>query len=193
VRLEVFVPVFFDNGQVYFGDKFPTEGLNELNTRIPPELYPRNWGTYTFSNGKGVLKMPFADIPFRIENNKLTVTKNQMDWHFYKLNAVDGARFSGTYTMSESYGIHPVITFTADGKFNDNGVIRTLLHEGNTCINPAVKPGSGTYEVEDHSITFNYADGRKIKIAFLGTGYDRNNPSPPILRMSFNEDPMNRQ
>ena len=193
VRLEVFSPIFFTNGQVYFGNKFPTEGLDGLNSRIPPELYPRNWGTYTFSNGKGVLKMLFADIPFRTEGDKIIVTKNQRDWPFYKLNSVDGAKFSGTYKMSESYEKIPIITFTADGKFTDDGVVRTLYHNGTNCVNPGFVPGSGNYTVKDFTVTFNYTDGRKVKIAFFGTDYDKSNPSPPTLRMSFNEDPMNRQ
>lgn len=193
VRLEVFSPIFLTNGQVYFGNKFPTEGLDELNTRIPPELYPRNWGTYTFTNGKGILKMPFADIPFRIENDKLIVTKNQRDWPFYKLNSVDGAKFNGTYKMSESYGIIPVITFTVEGQFTDNGVIRVLYHEGTNCINPGFIAGSGTYEVKNYSILFNYTDGRKIKLAFMGTGYDKSNSSPSKLQMSFDENTLTRQ
>lgn len=193
VRLEVFSPIFLTNGQVYFGPKFPTEGLDGLNTRIPPELYPRNWGTYTFSNGSGVLQMPFANIPFRTQGDKLIVTKNQRDWPFYKLNSVDGARFNGTYVMSESYEKIPIITFTADGRFTDNGVIRTLYHENTNCINPGFVPGSGTYEVKNYTVLFSYTDGRKVKIAFLGTDYDKTNPAPPVLRMSFNEDPMRRQ
>ncbi len=193
VRLEVFSPIFFNNGQVYFGNKFPTEGLDDFNSRIAPELYPRNWGTYTFNNGNGMLKMPFAEIPFRTQGDKIIVTKNQRDWPFYKLNSVDGAKFSGTYKMSESYEIIPVITFTADGRFTDNGVVRTLYHDGTNCINPGFVPGSGNYTVKDFTVTFNYTDGRKVKIAFLGTDYDKSNPSPATLRMSFNEDPMNRQ
>jgi hypothetical protein len=167
--------------------------LDGLNSRIPPELYPRNWGTYSFSNGKGVFKMPFAEIPFKIVGDKLIVTKNQRDWPFYKLKSVDGARFSGTYKMSESYEMIPIISFTPDGKFTDNGVVRVLYHDNTTCINPGFKPGSGTYSVKDFTVTFNYNDGRKVKIAFLGTDYDKNNPSPPTLRMSFNDDPMTRQ
>ncbi len=193
VRLEVFSPIFFNNGQVYFGNKFPTEGLDDFNSRIAPELYPRNWGTYTFNNGNGMLKMPFAEIPFRTQGDKIIVTKNQRDWPFYKLNSVDGAKFSGTYKMSESYEIIPVITFTADGRFTDNGVVRTLYHDGTNCINPGFVPGSGNYTVKDFTVTFNYTDGRKVKIAFLGTDYDKSNPSPATLRMSFNEDPMNKQ
>lgn len=193
VRLEVFSPIFFDNGQVYFGNKFPTEGLDELNSRIPPELYPRNWGTYTFSNGSGVLQMPFANIPFRIQGDKLIVTKNQRDWPFYKLNSVDGARFNGTYKMSESYEMIPVISFTSDGKFTDKGVVRVLGHEGTNCINEGYVSGSGTYEVKNYTVIFKYTDGRKIRIAFLGADYDKSQLSPATIRMSYNEDPMTRQ
>ncbi len=193
VRLEVFKPIFFTNGQVYFGPKFPTEGLHELDSRILPELHPRDWGTYTFSNGKGILNMPFAEIPIRTEGDKLIVTKNQRDWPLYKINSVDDATFNGTYTMSESNGERPIITFTPDGKFTDNGAIRNLFHDGNTCVNPGFIPGSGTYEVKDFTVTFNYNDKRKVKIAFLGTGYDKSKTGPPTLRMSFNDDPMNRQ
>ena len=81
-KLDVYSPIFFTNGQVYFGNKFPTEGLDGVNSRTLAELNQRNWATYTFSNGRGVLKMSFGDIPFRTEANKLIVTKNQMDWHF---------------------------------------------------------------------------------------------------------------
>ena len=193
IRYNVFSPIFLSNGQAYFGPKFPTDGLNGLDSRIPPELYRRDWGTYTFSNGRGVLKMPYADIPMRMEGNTFIITANQTDHKFYQLPSVDGARFNGTYVMSEAFGKIPVITFTADGRFTDNGAIRILYHEYNDCINPGLTPGSGTYEVKDYSIIFNYTDGRKIKIAFLGTEYDKSNQSPATLRMSANEDPMTRQ
>jgi len=193
LRLEVFSAIFFDNGQVYFGSKFPIEGLDELNSLIQPEVNPYSWRTYTFSNGRGNLKMLYADIPFRMEGNKLIITKNQTDWPFYQLPSVDGARFNGTYVKSQSSDIIPAITFTADGRFTDNGVVGALYYDGIVCVNPGVKPGSGTYEVKNHTIIFNYADGRKVKIAFRGTGYDKKDKSPATLRMSFNEDTITRQ
>lgn len=192
-KIDAYYLIFLNNGQVYFGPKFPTEGFNGLNTRIPPELYRRDWKTYTYSNGSGNLKMIFADIPFRTKVDQIIVTKNQRDWAFGKVKPVDGARINGTYVMSKSYEIIPVINFTADGKFTDNGVIRVLYHEYTNCVNAGFRPGSGTYDVKDYTITFNYTDGRKVKLAFLGTDYDKSNPSPPVLRMSFNNDPMNRQ
>ncbi len=193
LRLEVFSPIFFNNGQVYFGHIFPLEGLVGVNTRIPAELNTRHWGTYTFSGGRGIIKLPFANIPFRMEGNKLIITKNQTDWAFYRLNSVDGATFNGTYILSEVNGKIPSITFTFDGRFSDNGAIKEMYHEYISCLNPAATPGSGTYEVKDYSILFTYSDGRKIKLAFLGAGYTKDNPSPTTLRMSYNEDKLIRQ
>lgn len=180
--------IFFSNGQAYFGKNFPAEGLDELNTWIAAENNRRDWGTYTFSNGKGVLKMPYGDIPLRLDNNKLTITTNKTDHVYIKQNPVDGAKLNGTYTLSEWNGIIPSITFTPDGKFIDRGAMRVLYHEYVDCLNPGVNPGSGTYEVKNHSIIFFYSDRRKIKIAFTGTGFDKIHTSPASLTLSFNED-----
>src|SRR5204862_647179 len=57
--------IVFSNGQALFQNNFPVEGLDELNTWIGAENNRRDWGTYTFSNGRGVLKLPYADIPLR--------------------------------------------------------------------------------------------------------------------------------
>ena len=193
LRYSVYTPLFLPNGQAYFGAKFPSEGLYETDTRVPAELYRRDWGFYSYSNGKGVLKMPYGELPLRMEGKTLIITANNTDHKFYQLPSVNGAKFNGTYIMTEAYGKIPSITFSADGKFSDNGAIRVLTHEYNDCINPGLTPGSGSYTVQDYTITFNYNDGRKIKIAFLGTEYDINNQSPAVLRMSNNEDPMTRR
>lgn len=193
LRYNVYTPVFLSNGQAYFGPKFPSGGLDGLDTRIPAEINRRDWGLYNFSNGTGILKMPYADIPLRMEGRTLIITANQTVHKFYQLPPVDGAKFNGTYVMSEAFGKIPAITFTAAGGFNDNGAIRVLCHEYNDCINPGLAPGSGTYEVKDYSVIFHYTDGRIIKIAFLGTEFDINNQSPAILRMSNNEDPLTKR
>ncbi|MEO5942406.1 MAG: hypothetical protein ABIP30_15585 [Ferruginibacter sp.] len=193
VRLEVFSPIFLDNGQVYFGNKFPTQGFDGVNSRTLAELNKRDWATYTFSNGRGILKMQFGDIPFRTEGTKLIVTKNQREWPFYKLESVNGARFSGTYVMSQSYGKIPSINFASNGKFTDNGAVKILCHDYIDCVNPSTAPGSGTYEVKNYTIYFSYTDGREIKIAFPGNRYDKSNPSPSTLQMSYNEDKLTKQ
>jgi hypothetical protein len=193
IRYNVYLPIFLTNGQAYFGPKFPGEGLDALDTRVLSELHRRDWGTYTFSNGRGILKMPYADIPLRMEGDKLIITANKTDHKFFQMPSVDGARFNGTYVMSKAYEKIPVISFTADGRFIDKGAIKVLCHEYSDCLNPGLLPGSGTYEVKNYSILFNYTDGRKIKIAFLGTGYKINNQSPATLAMSSNDDDLRRQ
>ncbi len=193
IRYDVFTPVFFSNGQAFFGPHFLSGGLDGLDSRIPPELHRRDWGTYTFSNGKGILKMPYADIPLRMEGDKLVIRANQTDHRFYQLPDVDGARFNGTYTLEAVNGKIPSVTFTGDGRFTDQGAVKVLYHEYIDCINAALLPGSGIYEVKDHTITFHYTDGRKIKIAFLGAEYSRSNPSPATILMSSNEDRLVRQ
>ena len=168
-------------------------GLAGVNSQLPPQLNNRDWGSYTFSNGSGTIQMPYGKIPMRKEGNQIILTKNQKDWPFYHLPSVDGATFNGTYYMSAVNGRIPSISFTSNGNFTDNGALKELYHEYISCLNPAVTPGSGSYEVNDFTISFNYNDGRKIKLAFLGAGYDINNKSPATLRMSSNEDPMTRQ
>lgn len=193
VRYKVFTPIFLSNGQAYFGTKFPADGLHEFNTWIRAENHRRDWGTYTFSNGRGVLKLPYGDLPLRMENNKFIIRVNNTDHAFRKLNSVDGAKFDGTYVMNETYGKIPVITFSADGRFTDKGAIKALHHVSDDCSNPTLAPGSGVYEVKDHSIVFSFSDGRKVKVAFLGSGYDIKNRSPAMMTMGFNEDEMRRQ
>jgi hypothetical protein len=178
--------IFFSNGQAFFGNNFPVEGLDELDTWIKAENNRRDWGTWNFSNGKGMLKLPYANMPLRVEGNKLIITTNKTDHAFIKLTPVDGIMFQGNYLMSEAYGTRPSIQFTAAGTFMDKGAIRVLYHEYIDCLNPAINPGSGKYEIRNHSVVFKYNDGRKIKIAFTGAGYNKNDPSKLVL--SFNHD-----
>ena len=187
--------IFFSNGQACFVSNFPAQGLDGLNSWVRAEQNRRDWGTYTYSNGRGVLKMPYGDIPLRMENSKLVLTTNSTDHGFINIRSVDGARFNGTYAFSsknflgEETGKTPLISFTADGNFTDNGGISIMNHSTVSCLNEAKEPGSGTYEVKNYSVIFNYSDGRKIRIAFLGSGYDKNDQSPAVLAFSTNEDP----
>jgi len=191
-ELKVLQLIFFTNGQAYFGKNFPVEGLDELNTWIMAENNRRDWGTYTFSNGRGVLKMPYGDIPLRLDNDKLTITTNKTDHVYIKQHTVDGAKLNGTYELSEWNGTIPTISFTPDGKFVDKGGVRVLYHEYVDCLNEALTPGSGVYEVKNNSMMFNYSDGRRIKIAFPGADFDISNSSPETLILSYNFDVMKK-
>jgi len=193
-ELKVKQLILFSNGQAYFGQNFPLEGLDEINTLIKAENNPRDWGSYSFNSGRGLLKLPYGEIPMRVENDRLVITTKKTDHAFIRLNDVEYVKFSGTYVMQEWNGTIPTVSFTSDGKFTDKGVIRVLYHEYVDCLNPALAPGSGTYELKNHSIIFQYNDGRKIKIAFTEAGFDKSNADPSAkLVFAFNNDVLRRK
>ena len=192
-ELKVKQLILFANGQAYFGKNFPLEGLDGINTLIKAENNPRDWGVYSFNSGRGLLKLPYGEIPMRVENDRLVITTNKTDHGFIRLNDVDYVKFNGTYVMSEWNGTIPTVTFTHDGKFIDKGAIRVLYHEYVDCLNPALAPGSGIYELKNHSIIFQYSDGRKIKIAFTEAGFDKNNAdASSTIVVGFNNDVLKR-
>lgn len=193
LRYDVFSAMFLSNGQAYFGTRFPSVGLDGFNARVAAENNRRDWGTYTFSNGKGMLKLPYAEIPLRSEDDKLVITSNRTDHKFFQLKSVDGARFDGKYVLGEQNGVVPAITFEPDGRFDDKGALKILCHEYLDCLNPGLLPGSGTYEVKDHTVTFRYSDGRRVALAFLGIDFDLEDRRPATLGLSSNEDRLRRQ
>jgi hypothetical protein len=193
-ELKVKQLILFSNGQAYFGKNFPLEGLDGINTLIEAENNRRDWGSYSFNSGRGLLKLPYGEIAMRVENDKLIITTNKTDHAFTRINDVEYVKFSGTYVMGEWNGMIPTISFTNDGKFVDKGAIRLLYHEYVDCLNPAVTPGSGVYQVKNHSVIFDYSDGRKIRIAFTEAGFDKNNADPSsTLVFAFNNDVLKRK
>jgi hypothetical protein len=78
-------------------------------------------------------------------------------------------------------------------RFTDNGALKILHHDLYDCVNPARLPGSGTYAVKDFSATFNYSDGRRVRLAFAGIGYTKANPTPATLSMSYEQNQMTKR
>lgn len=185
--------IFYSNGQVFFGSRFPLSGCDGQKTWIEAELTPRYWGTYSFQNDGGVIKMIYGEVPIRSKGNDLVLTTNKTDHTFVRVPSVDGARFNDTYIMAEAYEKIPVITFTADGHFKDEGAIRALDHDHTNPFSITIAPGAGSYSVRDHTITFRYDDGRVYLLAYPGADYDKSNPSPGQLTLGFNEDPLKKK
>ena len=183
--------LFFPNGQVFFGGKFPTQGFEGKNTWLYAEKNTRYWGTYTLQNGKGTINMGYGNVPLRVSGDNLIITTQNTEHTYEKFPSVDGVVFSGKYAFDGDWGGKPPsITFTKDGKFIDEGALNILNHQTTDPdeFNVTVKPGSGTYEVKNYTLLFKYSDGRKVQMVFDGNGFDRKNPSPASLTLSFNED-----
>ena len=184
--------MFFSNGQIFNGPKFPLQGFYGMNTWVEAELRSKYWGTYTLQNGKGMIKMGYGNIPIKVSGNDLILTTQNTEHKYEKVPSVDGALFNGTYVFSGTAAswerIPPSITFTTDGKFIDAGALDILNHQTTDPYNITEKPGSGTYKVKDFTLIFDYTDGRHLQLVFMGGGYNKKNPSPATLTLSFNND-----
>jgi hypothetical protein len=186
--------IFYTNGQVFFGSRFPFGGCDGQNTWVEAEETPGYWGTYTFQNDSGALKMVYGDVPIRRQGDRLIITPNKLDHKFIRVDRVDGAKFNGTYALGEVVdGKLPAIAFAPDGRFQDSGAMKILEHEYNNAFAVVQTPGAGTYVVRDYTITFRYTDGRVYRLAFPGMGYEPGNQSPPTLTLSYNLDELKRQ
>lgn len=188
--------VFLSNGQAFFDRKFPMHGLGGLNSWIESERNPRKWGTYCLQDGTGVLKMPYGEIPIKVDGGQLILITNQEDHKFIRLPSVDGAVLDGTYAFAGAQGNNPSsISFTSDGVFTDRGALNILNHRtrNSPLMNVTLQQGSGTYLIKDYTVKFSYDDGRVVKLAFPGRNFDRSNPSPQELVLSFNYDEITRQ
>ncbi len=188
-RLDGAYTMFFPNGQIFNGPKFPLQGFYGMNTRVEAELRTKYWGTYTLQNGKGMIKMGYGNIPIKVSGNNLIVTTQNTEHKYEKVPSVDGALFNGTYGFTGDFGSkNPTVKFSPDGKFIDFGGLDILNHQTMDPYNITKEPGSGTYKVKDFTLVFNYTDGRTLQLVFMGEGYDKKNPSPATLTLSFNND-----
>ena len=192
-RLRATYAAFFSNGQVFYGDPFPVNGLLNLDTHAERERSKRNWGTYTFQNGKGTVKMSYGSFPISLEGNKLVLAPIKEKHNFIRMPDVDDTKLNGTW-MIKGVNDQPFhITFKPDGTFTDNGALKVLDHTVYNYYSIADGGGTGSYSIKDHSIVFTYSDGRVLQIAFPGLQFTRNNNSPKELVLSFNNDSLIKQ
>jgi hypothetical protein len=148
-------------------------------------------GKYVFNNEKGKHFYSMQDpTPATIElikPNQIKVMGNT----YYKCQNVDGLRLSGAYTSytldyidevkTKPLNDRPVISFTTDGKFTDEGICTYFLTDYTAGANN--NPGKGTYFIQDYSIVLKYNDGRTKQFSFtIPFGGSTNNPSMILLQ-----------
>ncbi len=154
---------FFDDGT--FCNYLPSDGLADYATTRTRE--PNYWGHYTFSNGSGTIQWDAATTVdnFKIENGNLLYDK--VAWT--KLASLHNWKFDGTFTAERNpsayNGPEPTITFSANSRFDDHGAIYWLRHvKGSNSDMQDQMTGSGTYDIQNFTVTFRYDDGRLIRM-----------------------------
>jgi hypothetical protein len=184
---------FYSNGQVFYNTKLQTFLFEGVNPILAREVTPRWWGSWTFDQGSGTMKMLYGDIAMELKGEALVLTTSKTPHKFVRLAPVDGARLEGTYAFTEHNGKIPKITFSGDGRFTDDGALNVLEHCLYKLYATTRKPGEGTYEVKNYTILFHYADGREFTAAFLGLTYTKGDRTPAALTLGFNDDTLKRQ
>ncbi|MDP4264184.1 MAG: hypothetical protein Q8941_16770 [Bacteroidota bacterium] len=186
--------VFFDNGQVYYNKELPKEGLLNINTFTQAAIYPRWWGTYTYQDGAGVIKLLYVTIPFTLKDGKVYLDIYQKKIPYDLLPAPDDMKLNGTWCEHAEYdGKKACISFTGNGQFTDNGVISRIEHQINNAFHSIPGSGQGNYEIKNNSIIFHYSSGLTYQAAFSGLNIQKGNPSPNEIHLGYNDDVFEKQ
>lgn len=171
--------VLFDDGLAR--SIMPQEGLGTFDREQSLQRGDLGWGRWSWANGAGAvvgMSGPWK-LSLKAMSSGLQVNSTQ----YLKLVSVDGLRLDGAWTSYANpedpslgtKGLRPIIRFTRDGRFTDEG----LLHELARLVNetgPA--PGGGVYSVKDFTLTLRYDSGEVVTRnfhGFLGADPAKNN------------------
>jgi hypothetical protein len=187
---------FFDDGQVF--EDIPRTGLVGFNREASKADSGQKtyWGRYTFTNGAGSITKPGVNYSEVLQSegaDKLKVDS----FHFYRCQEVNGLRLQGAWTSMANpndpaldrfpVGQRPVLRFSSDGKFSDEGVFATFLKSGDPRQDAA---GTGVYEVRDFTLILRFSDGRVKQLAvtaMLGANAAASNDTLFIARSAFHK------
>lgn len=165
---------FFSNGQIF--EDIPREGFVgfDQDASKSNEYTKGYWGNYEYNNGSGTIMKPGVIFETKISFQKPGQIKLDNDF-YYRCDAVDGLRLQGVWTSYadpsdpslDKAGSKPLITFTKDGRFIDEGIFETFLDNTSPASVPKAA-GSGTYEIKNFTLLLKYTDGHSKQVAFSG-------------------------
>lgn len=185
---------FYDNGQVYYNKELPKEGLLNINTFTQAALYPRWWGSYSYQNGSGVIKLIYVTIPFTFKDGKIYLDIYQKKIPYDLMSGSEDMKLNGSWCEQSAYeGKKACISFSINGQFNDNGVISRIEHQINTAFHSIPESGLGNYEIKNNSIIFHYNNGFTYQAAFSGLNIQKGNTSPNEIHLGYNDDTFEKQ
>jgi hypothetical protein len=165
--------VLFEDGQVF--EDLPRTGMAGFDRNASKaDPNERNyWGAWRYQDGAGAITRPSSNYPEKLKlepNGILAIDSDR----FSRCASVDGLRLDGAWTTysnpndpvinGQPAGQRPVLHFTREGRFVDEGVFASYL----TSMGGDPKAGSGTYEIRDFTLTLRYSDGRVKRAAFTG-------------------------
>src|SRR5579864_1533262 len=166
---------FFPDGR--FVEKLPDQGLDKLNEGMEIRINPVGWGTYEMTGDAGRIVFP----PDEYSKNSIVWAFKECSDHlklrgddYYLLDRCNDLKLEGTFRRSDyktTYAAREGITFTPDGRFADEGVLKAAgvmvrNAAGNYDFDDGA-PGRGTYRIANYTLELTYANGRVKRTSFL--------------------------
>ncbi len=161
------------------GDYYPHYHFEGMGNAIMTPNSDDSWGKYNSSGNKINFKSKYD--AFVIEKKTATkYSKTGSVFTFYKCASVDGLKLEGGWSSIPNWstndyfkqeGSRRVIYFEKNGTFKDRGIFVSNSDYPNQY--PKDAPGSGTYSINNFTLTLNYADGRRRTCALTGN-FDKN-------------------
>ncbi len=166
--------VFFDDGLLL--QTFPDAGLAGFDREAFRSRFPREWQTYRLNGAAGSTQRQDGAAPWTLQlvgGDELKINGSS----FQRCPDVNGKRLQGTWFQRTAEdaddpdfvrrprGKRPLIRFTSDGRFDDEGLFAVALASRSGGDD---RPGAGSYEIRDYSIFLRYDDGRLRQEAFPG-------------------------
>ena len=177
---------FFPDGR--FMEGLPDQGMDHFDEEAAIRSNPVGWGSYQTSGGAdGHGRIVFLITDPEIEKEptvwdlKEYPDRLQVNGDTYQLlERCDGLKLQGTFRREDyktvSAEAQQGITFTADGRFQDEGVFKAAGVMVHNPLNGADDfddgaPGSGTYRIASYTLELTYSNGRvKRTSLFLEPG-----------------------
>lgn len=166
--------VFFPDGNLV--RYLPEHGLDNFDFRAALRESRDYCGRYRISGNQ--IAITWADNNTEIAARDGTALKIGGDSYF-PVPRSDGLKLNGTYHQEGTDVTPYFIRFTADGRFNENGILNLLAYSDNQQA-----PGNGTYRIGNNTITLNYADGRKVPLSFYIFGENAAGPVPNRIHIN---------
>lgn len=168
--------VLYDDG-LMISNTLPPGGLLNLDREALKRQWASGWGHFTWDGRSGRYHKPgldpATDVKLSLDGDKLKLNHDR----YNRSVDVDGLRLEGGWTSYANPadpqlaalppGERPVIRFTRDGRFVDEGLLR-VSPLGIGVSEPERAPGQGRYQIADFSLVLAYDDGRRRQLGLTG-------------------------
>ena len=170
-RLAQWSMLFLTDGR--YLEVLPPDGIDEQTIARIPAV---SRGRYQQQGATIVIQRDSGGPPERMEmrDNSIVSDAGTLD---ARRPDLDGARLDGVFTaqpnvqqwQSSGFRSEPTISFTPDGRFEDRGALHWVRRATRTGDDLTNRFGKGQYRFSGHNLTFQYEDGRLVRLTAMST------------------------